>query len=184
MLNKSSTVRVFFGIPVPDELALDCQKKILKQHPNLKNEVRWTRHGNHHITVRFLGNVPEQKINKLIDATHSEIKNLTPFEVKLRYINLFPTYHGKFGAITIEPCTELQTLYDRIDLIATSEGAKPEHRDYMPHITLFRLRNKQSIEMNKIPLGNNTLKVNGLILYQSILIEGGSLYTPIHKFSL
>lgn len=184
MLDNSPMMRVFFGIPIPEDKVQEYRKLLLKANPNLKHQVRWTRAGNHHITLRFLGNVAKQKIPKLIESVSESIERFSAFEVNLRYITLFSTHHGKFAAANIQPCVELQSLYGAIDLIVTSGGAHPKTRAYMPHITLFRMKGKQSLKLEKIPLGNEYIEVRELILYQSVPIEKGSLYVPLHKLSL
>lgn len=186
MFDSSSIIRVFFGIPIPDDLAHQFQKRILKINPHLKHQVRWTRPGNHHITLRFLGNIAQQKIPKFLDPIRDATQEITPFEVILSHITPFPTrHHGNLATANIRPSRELQTLYDAIDLVVTSENFPPDNRPYLPHITIFRLSgNQQSIDFKEIPLGNQRLLIKEFILYQSIPIEKGSLYVPLHKFPL
>lgn len=184
MLTSSSTLRVFLGLPIPEDKALEFRKYVLKENPHIKHRGRWTRPGNHHITVRFLGNIAEQKIPILIASVSEAIKEMTTFEVKLRNISLFPSEHGKLVAVNIQPSIELQSLYNVIDLVVTTENFPSENRPYIPHITLFRLNKNCKLNLKKIFLGNEMLLLKELILYQSVSIEKGSLYVPLHKFSL
>ena len=182
MLDRSSIIRVFFGIPISEDVAQLLQKRLLKENPQFKNRVRWTRAGNHHITVRFLGNIAEQKIPKLIELIYGAIKDITTFQIRLWNIAPFPPTHRKTAAANIEFSHQLQSLYNAIELIVSADFPADSH-PYLPHITLFRMRN-QTVSFEKIALENERINVNSLILYQSISVENDSLYVPLHKFFL
>lgn len=184
MLNKSSIIRAFFGIPISEDVAQECRKLLLNENPKIKSQVRWTRPGNHHITVRFLGNIAQQKIIKLADAVFEYIQDIKPFQIKLWKIALLPTQHGRLGAVFAETSFELQSLYNAIDLLVTTSDFPSENHAYLPHVTLFRLKGTQHIECDKIRLFNKSITAKELILYQSISIEKGNLYVPLHKFTL
>lgn len=184
MLGSSKHMRIFFGIPVPEEKALEYQKLLLREHPEIKHQVRWTRAGNHHITVRFLGNVPEQKIPLFEEPIKTSIEAIHCFKVQLRHIAPFPSQHGKMGAVLIQPSNELQALYQAVDLVVNQLGFPSEERAYLPHITLYRQPNKQSITFENIQLGHESIEIKTLYLYQSINIENGTLYVPLYKFPL
>lgn len=179
-----SALRIFFGIPIDEDQAEVFRRRILKENPVLEHRVRWTRIGNHHITVRFLGSVSRQKIPRLIERVGEAIKDLAPFNVMLRHITAFPTRHGKLVAVNIQPSVELQSLYDTVDRVVVGESFSPETHPYLPHITMFRLNDKKLLEFNPISLVDESLEVKTFILYQSIQTEKGSLYTPLHKFFL
>ena len=183
MLTNSPIMRVFFGIPIPEDQAQMLRKRLLKANPQLKNQVRWTRAGNHHITIRFLGNIAEQKIPRLIQSINEAIKTIGPFQIVLWNITLFPPNHPKMATANIQPSSQLQSLHNIIDVIVSTDFPS-EHRPYLPHITLFRIKNKNNIEFEKVSLSNEKIQVTSFILYQSIPIENGSLYVPLHKFFL
>jgi len=184
MTNKPTSIRVFFAIPVSEDRAEQFQKRLLMANPKLTHQVRWTKSGNHHITVRFLGNIEEEKIPMLIKLVGESIREIDPFKVTLRYITPFPGHLGRLASINILPSIELQTLYNAINSAANHLDFDDETRAYMPHITLFKTKNKQQVEFQKIFLENESVEVNKLILYQSITSDKGSQYKILHQFTL
>jgi len=182
MPNKSSFIRVFFGIPVPEDWVDSFKDRVIQENPKLNEQVRWTLPGNHHITIRFLGNIAPQKIPPLIELVGENAIGMDSFEVFLCYICPFPVRHGALSAVTIQLSSELQTLYNTINLAVSNLDFPEENRPYLPHITLFRSKTKLQTAFQKIQLDNETLLVNEMILYQSIPTEKGSLYKPIHRF--
>lgn len=181
---KPTMIRVFFGIPIPDDKAQLFQKLLIEKNPKLKHQVRWTRPGNHHITLRFLGNIEEQKLTSLITFASESTEKTPPFEVSLRSITLFPVQHGQLSAVTVVPSIDLQTLYNELTFASSQLDFPKENRPYLPHITLFRTKSKQPIKLEKIILENEALQVSKYVLYQSVPIEGGTEYKPLHVFPL
>lgn len=182
--DKSKQLRVFFGIPIPDDKAQMLQNLLIETNPKLKQQVRWTRPGNHHITLRFLGNIKEEKIENLIKFSSEFTNSINSFKVTLQSITLFPVQHGQLSAVTVMPSKELQSLYNALTSASSQLDFPKENRPYLPHITLFRSKQKKLIELKRVLLENEILNVNEYILYQSISIQGGSEYKPLHRFPL
>jgi len=184
MLNKSALIRVFFGLPFPEEKAEAYRDLVISKNLMLEHRVRWTKEGNHHITVRFLGNVAEQKIPLIVDAVEQAIQLSTPFTVTLRSIAAFPgAAHTRLVAINIQPSVELQSLHDAIELAIVPGNFPKDERAYLPHVTLFRPRNHDDLEFDSIPIDNEKVDIDKLILYQSVSVEKGNLYVPLNTFS-
>lgn len=182
MKEKPTSIRVFFGIPIADSLIYPYKEQLLKAYPQLKHQVRWTLEGNHHVTIRFLGNIEEAKVSKLIELTHQATNEAEPFDMQLRYICPFPVRHGALSAITIEASPKLQSLHDTVNIAARHLDFKDENRAYLPHITLFRSKTKLQTDFQKIELNNASIRAQEMVLYQSIPTEKGSIYKIIHRF--
>ncbi len=176
-------MRVFFGIPIPEARAKAFRALIIEENPKITHRVRWVKAGKQHITLRFLGNVAEQKVPVIVNAVKQSIRGINPFTVTLRNITGFPGPHARIVAVNVQPSLELQTLYDAVDLAIVSNNFPPEKRIYRPHITLLKPVSTENLQFESISLNNEQLEVKELILYQSIPVERGNLYVPLNRFS-
>ncbi len=183
MLKKSKPIRVFFGLPIPENRGEVFRKRILENNPKIEHRVRWVKPGNHHITVQFLGNIAEEKIPSMISATKAVVASIKPFNVVLRNIVAFPNRNGRWVAVNVQPSVELQNLHDTIALAMVSEKFSLEKRVYNPHITMFRLLDDLKMQFESISLNNEEVSMNELILYKSLPEPGGSVYIPLYTLA-
>ena len=81
-------VRAFIAIPCPDELKkgiLEIQESI-----NKFGKMKLVEPGNIHLTLKFLGDIDDNKLNGLIN-TLDFISENKKFEISLRGIGAFPS---------------------------------------------------------------------------------------------
>jgi len=103
-------------------------------------EVRWTRPEGIHLTLKFLGEVPEAGLERLVD----HLGRLGPFEafsVEVKGFGFFPDARRPrvFWAGVMAP-PELATLSVRVETAAANLGFGKELRSFRPHLTLARFR--------------------------------------------
>ncbi|MEZ4553630.1 MAG: RNA 2',3'-cyclic phosphodiesterase [Dehalococcoidia bacterium] len=133
-------MRLFVALDVPDtwrgaaarateDLARASGVRLRSVHPSLM-----------HLTLRFLGEVPDDRVDALTDAL---LEAVTPFDIELA---LGPA--GTFGppqrtqvvwlGVTGD-LEALQALVDRIETAVRAAGLPPEDRPLRVHLTLARL---------------------------------------------
>jgi RNA 2',3'-cyclic 3'-phosphodiesterase len=127
-------LRLFVGIPFPPELKLRLSL-LCSGIPN----ARWVDPGNLHLTLRFIGEIPED-----VAADVDEVLA----RLRARWFLLQLSGTGVFGGdrprnlwVGVERNPELVALRDRIEKALTRIGLPPEPRKFAPHVTLARLNN-------------------------------------------
>jgi len=151
--------------------------------------VKWVRPGSIHLTLKFLGNVQEEELNKIKKAGEtglSDIDVVDGIQLSIEGLGTFPG--GKrIRVIWIGLKGEL----DRLEIVrdALNEsfyrlGFPREERDFRPHLTLGRVKGRVSREtiekieeMKDIVLGD--IRVLKLHLFKSDLKPTGAVYTSL-----
>src|SRR6187399_1756796 len=141
-----SDLRLFIAIalPTPVRAELASLQSRLQHEPALKN-VRWVSPNNIHLTVKFLGNVPQPRVPALTAALDLSIQNIPPHELVVRGLGCFPNFHrpnniwaGLQGALDT---TAL--LARQLESECAAAGFPRDDRPFNPHLTLARL-NRES----------------------------------------
>ena len=167
-----------------DKIYSDLQKAIPR------GAVRWVQVKNIHLTLKFLGDVPVEKLDELkvnlaaVGSRHSR------FEFEIAGSGCFPSITRPrviwIGVITSPQLSKLQQ-----DLEKTVEklGFPRENRLFSPHLTLGRVSNGVSPgQLKLVSEAMGALKVESLgicqaleiHLYKSDLQPGGAIYTPLY----
>lgn len=181
IIMETSTVRIFFAIALPDEVkqAIIQLTSVLKKQL-MPLHLSWIKDNNLHITLRFLGETPQQKIPQLVDAVKTALQNIKPFNIELTAIRPFPTSRPHLLIRTATLSKELATLFYAIDETCQQQGFSPDRRPFVPHITLARSENQLKItpvQLSKIE--NNSFAVTAVNLFESKTMPTGSVYTSL-----
>ena len=95
--------------------------------------------GNFHITLAFIGEVAEQRLERLCDSV-DQWRNRRPVaDIDLQINEL--GYWSRQGILWLAPrhCpVEMQELVDSLQGLGNRIGSKRDNRAFQPHITLFR----------------------------------------------
>jgi len=95
--------------------------------------------GNFHITLAFIGDVAEHKLERLCDSVDQSLSR-EPSETASLAINELG-YWQRQGILWLGPghCPgQLSQLAGRLKGLGARVGGKLDHRTFQPHITLFR----------------------------------------------
>ncbi len=180
-------MRVFIAIPLPDEIKdylRDAQNELKK----CDSYAKWVNTANSHLTLKFLGEVKEEKILNLENIVKETALSFSAFKVNFSNFGFFPNErnpHVFFIATDNENRLKeiAYFLEDRLEPL----GFKKESR-FRSHVTLARLKSKKNTEClvaktKEIQTGRS-LPVNQIILYKSILTPEGAMHEEILKAGL
>lgn len=124
-------MRLFLAIDIPESIqdqvaTLTC--------PELE-QVRWTTCHQLHITLVFIGDQPQHRLDEIIE-TIAEVQ-FTPFSLTLKRIG-----HFRSGIIWlgVDENEQLQRLQKSLSHKIRGLGIKLEQRKFMPHLTLGRCK--------------------------------------------
>ena len=162
-------MRTFLGI----DLNSESLKKVNNLMLNLsKNGFRgnFTRKENIHLTLLFLGELDDDKIN-LVKNKMNEI-DFSDFVIKINKVKKMKD----MLILEVDKTDELMLLQKKIENKIKSLNIKVESREYYPHITLIREVNQG---LNKeLNINSN---VNNFYLFSSSRINGSITYTKIYE---
>ena len=135
------SIRSFVAI----ELSPDIRAQIEKIQNELKGasaDVRWVRSGGIHLTVKFLGGVPEEKIPEIADVLTRCAAETDSFNLRIRSLGAFPNAtNPKVIWIGVEDERgRLLKAQQSIEKSLAALGFKEEKRGFTPHLTLGRLK--------------------------------------------
>ncbi|HIE41289.1 MAG TPA: RNA 2',3'-cyclic phosphodiesterase [Candidatus Aenigmarchaeota archaeon] len=176
-------MRCFIAINLPNEI----KKEIWKISKKIPEEgIKKVTEENLHITLKFLGEVDNNQIEK-IKYNLKEIK-FNKFCVKLTGIGFFPNKNFiRVVWVSVgEGKEEIKKLQKMIDEKLLRLKFNKE-KIFEPHLTIARikfLKNKEFLkELEKIKF-NYTLEVESFELMHSILQKKGPIYKKIESFDL
>lgn len=184
--------RVFCAIDLP-ELA---RERLGEQVERLREsvpqaQVSWNRKQNIHLTMKFLGELPVTRVDKLSVAAARTAERFSPFEIDLEGPGVFPK-HGPPRVLWIgvrDSSGKLAALGSRLEDECAKEGFVKEEKPFHPHLTLARLRQRAGAQalatkhkaMHFEPL---EVVVHELVVIRSELSKEGSKYTVISRHPL
>src|SRR5436305_2505785 len=167
-------LRLFVGIEFPPELKLDLSL-LCSGVPG----ARWVDPGNLHLTLRFIGEVPED-IAADVDEALAGLK-ARRFTLQLAGTGVFGGNRPHALWVGAERDPELVRLRDKIEHALIQAGLEPESRKFAPHVTLARLRNPEFDNLGHFLAAHAQFRADPLPVEQFSLIasfptKAGSIY--------
>jgi RNA 2',3'-cyclic 3'-phosphodiesterase len=141
-----------------------------------------------HITIKFLGDVPQEKVGPVAEAL-GKIR-VAPFPVQVKGMGAFPGRTVRVVWLGLEG--DFQELYRKVESALEPLGFSPEARGFSPHVTLGRAA-RPSAEMNRLLLAKiasfvdrdmGCFTVDRFCLKKSTLTRGGPIYENLAEFHL
>lgn len=140
---------------------------------------------NLHLTLKFLGDTPSNKIATLQAALQKAVLPCQKFDLKAVGVGCFPNpkrpriiWVGLEGGI--DP---LKRLVEQIEKNITPLGYPPEKRPFSPHLTIGRVKDGQALP--ELAVGEIAAWANEKVhLMQSTLKSSGAEYNALFSFNL
>ncbi len=126
-------MRLFFGLATPPETAVAIADWRDRRFPASGRPVPAA---NLHITLAFLGDISEHRLERLCGAVDT-LAPTGPLAVELDRVGYWP----RTGICWLGPCQwpgAMDSLAAKLGGIGTAQGGKRSRRRYTPHITLYR----------------------------------------------
>ena len=189
-----TTIRSFIAMELED---LETINKIQAFYPRLKQNqqnLKIVKPENLHMTVKFLGNIPEplaQKIYKILrEEINEDLFQGKTLEYRLKGVGQF----NKYSILWIKLVGNVQFLQIVKDTIENSLNEKlniekDKRTKFKPHLTIGRLKKnkinyktfdsfKNLIQENK-DLEFGTFTINQIKLKKSVLTPTGPIYSDL-----
>jgi 2'-5' RNA ligase len=181
-------MRLFTGIGLPPEVLSSLEHALDELRPTA--DIRWSPPGNLHITTKFIGEWPEERLEELKSTLHG-FPRRSPFQVDMHGLGWYPNPHSpRVLWAAVHAGDPLRDLARDTEQALAGIGVGVEKKAYSPHLTLARIkppaqltRLRQAIAA--LPSDNfGKFEVNRFNLYRSILSPKGSTYSVLGEFPL
>lgn len=179
-------------------IALDFSPEIINKITEIINyfktqtpqrALKWVAPQNLHLTIKFLGEVPENKIEQIKGLINQALRNENAFEIGVDGIGMYPNQHmPRVVWLGIEGSERLKGIHNKLDTTLEKADIPPDKRSFNPHLTIARIRrntDKETVkEIGKTLSGFNVdslgrCTINNIILYKSDLTPEGPEYTAL-----
>ena len=130
-------MRLFVALEIPPAVSENLTA-IRENFSSFGLKLRWVPPENLHVTLKFIGSVPAEKLEAIIDALRRVRADKS---VKLDFIGHGGTAAGVYWA-AIEPCPALEKLAADIDRCLEPLGIAKENRAFHPHVTVARFKDR------------------------------------------
>ena len=184
-------IRSFVAVEVPQPLRAKLDE-VLRELKRADADVRWVRPDSIHLTLKFLGSVTGEELEKLAGGIAPIISSWIPFEVRLLGLGCFPSSRNpRIVWVGMERgSVEASDLQKAVENRAADVGFPPEARPFKPHLTLGRVRSPrgkgslaQAVEKHRdVEIGS--FPVNVVYLFKSELKPSGAVYTKLQTFPM
>lgn len=145
--------------------------------------VRWARPGQWHLTLKFLGEVPDDRADAVGGAVQGAAQGTGPLPVSLDGVGAFPSRRRPrvlWVGLAAPPGLEL--LQDRVERGLAALGFPVNGDTWRPHLTLGRVRQGSSLARDAVDSIPDPDGVAGLldriVLYESHLLPTGARHVP------
>jgi 2'-5' RNA ligase len=181
-------MRLFVAIDISAEVRSQIEE-LLANLRRLPAPVRWSRPEGMHITLKFVGEAPSNKVEEIAQQLGS-VPAASALTIHVRGAGFFPSERApRVIWLGIRAGDELAELAGNIDATLVSLGVPKETRAFSPHLTLGRVRAPDSLIavrelLRKVEPDMGSFTASDYYLYESRLAPGGSVYQKIARFPL
>lgn len=147
---------------------------------------------NLHLTIKFLGWIEEQKIEGLKKCIRDSAKGSGPIDAELGGMGVFPD-EKRPRVIWIgmtKGYEKLKALADLIECKAAKLGFRKEEREFSPHLTIGRVKDRLDVASLSAFIDKNREKAFGpfradhLSIMKSTLRRTGPIYEELDQVKL
>ena len=188
-------IRAFIAIELNSELKSELADSITRLRVKHPKSVKWVNPEGIHLTIKFLGDVPEEKIFDIKNILSKISSTSYPFRLRLGRAGAFPNLRSpRVAWVGMEgDIPELLALQRQVETAMIPLGFTAEKKPFSAHLTLGRVREYASkSEMSILGQDLSTLQIrqdinldaDNFCLMKSTLTPRGAIYEQLIKFTL
>jgi 2'-5' RNA ligase len=194
-------MRIFVALDIDNAIRQRIQR-FMEGVSGFAPDARWVRPESLHVTLKFIGEKPQDAVEKIKQALSSV--RAEEVAMNFRGYGFFPTAKAaRVFWVGIESGPQPPALAHTIDQTLKALGIAQEEHPFTPHLTLARGAGRSGAPHRKKGDAANrnfhrlqeklaalpapefgTMAAHEFFLYQSQLSQGGSRYTKIASFPL
>ena len=195
-----NTLRLFFAVWPPEEV----RDRLWRSLSGLRDEtpgVRWVPRDRYHVTLRFVGDVREQMLPRLVRAA-AVLAGEPPFRARFTGSGTFPRRgmpRVYWVGCRADPLLRMRRLLDH-GLVR--EGIELEGRKFTPHLTVGRTVRRSAVPRSRRTtagkrgaeaatdcgatdcVATDWFRVDAVHIVRSRLFPDGPRYANVHRVAL
>ena len=187
---RPDSIRCFVAIEIPERIQA-ILSEVQSEFRHKIQKASWTRNGNFHLTLKFLGDVEKDTINQINSAIAAIAVNYKPFCIEIGSIGTFPNvYRPRVLWVGLtQGVNEITTLANSV-IRGIGKLGFPSDKRFHPHLTLARIKENANLKTNTDlfkkfeTIAGTLMNVNHITLVRSELRPNGAVYTPLHIYPL
>jgi 2'-5' RNA ligase len=182
-------LRSFIAIEIPPPLKARMEE-IQRLLRRTDADVKWARPEGIHLTLKFLGSIRQEDVERISQALAPVIADAESFEVRVQGMGCFPNPRNpRVVWLGVDQGKEaLASLQRAVEQKMAELSFSPEDRPFSPHLTLGRVRSPrgraglaQALEKQQgVEIGS--FQPQEVILFRSELRPSGAVYTKLREF--
>ena len=180
--------RLFVAVRPPPEVLTAVAEAVMPARHAMVGPA-WTTHDQWHLTLQFLGAVPDDALSGVSRALDAASR-VPPFPVRLGGAGAFPKpSRARVIWLGVAAGEEGMThLASAVNAALAPLGHEPAERHYHPHLTLARLKAPGEVAPALEALGDDPVgpafTVGEAVLYESRRSRQGARYEPVSAVAL
>ena len=192
MTDSEENIRAFLAIEPPEDILQAMSRLQEKLKREISGRISWTKPQGQHLTLKFFGDITAEDIKNICAAVENRIVSGSSLNLKIEKMGVFPDarrpqvlWCGVTGDVE-----KLSVLQKQLDSDFVSIGFPKEDRPFRAHLTLGRIKESRGLSGISEALTKHNAFAAGefgckeLILFQSRLLQQGSVYTKLAEFPL
>jgi 2'-5' RNA ligase len=187
---SANEIRAFIAVDLPKEIKMEIDKMIAGFRQTDAG-IRWVKAANLHLTLRFLGNIPEQSIQPLAENIRGEVGGLGSFEMSLSGLGGFPNLRRPrvIWVGTGTGTEKLKELAVGVEKAAVESGFGIGDKPFSSHLTIGRVKYPKGLDrllgqIEKTEYDSKPFDVGEVVVFRSDLSPAGPKYTKLEAVSL
>lgn len=183
--------RIFISIDIPESIK-NKLADFKDQLAEFNLPVRWAKKENIHLTIVFLGEVKEEKLERIKEICQKIVPKYPSFILKIKEFGWFPNENPRILWLGLKDESVLLNLQKELTLGFKKAGFKIEDREFSPHLTIGRTKTrirdfsqvKKSIDQFLVNAKLGEFRIGLVKVVKSKLTPEGPIYKIIQKFPL
>jgi RNA 2',3'-cyclic 3'-phosphodiesterase len=181
-------LRLFVAFEVPEAQKDSVQKAIASLEPVAVPGARWTSRESWHVTLKFLGATPEERLAEVTGVVEQAASASQPARTSLQGLGAFPSFRrARVLWVGLEdPGGVLAALACTLEEGFARHGFPAEGRPWTPHLTVARLKVPAPVALDpaEVHLDEQPFEVGRVVLFRSHLKPSGAVYEPLARCPL
>ncbi|MCK4245395.1 MAG: RNA 2',3'-cyclic phosphodiesterase [Candidatus Omnitrophica bacterium] len=185
-------MRTFISVEIPQE----AREKFLLAENLLRNSdlpLKLVKIENLHLTLKFLGEISEERLKEIIETCQIVAEAFSPFSISFKGIGIFPDMKKPrvIWAGVEEGAEDLRKISGLLEEELEKRGFPADKREFQGHLTIARV--KKPMIRNEVLKGLIekfqehqfcSFPVNKLYIMKSELKKEGPIYTCLKEIAL
>jgi 2'-5' RNA ligase len=187
------SLRLFVAIELPGEVREALNRLQHELQRQGLEKLRWVRPEGIHLTLKFLGATPVEKVSAIEEALAMAVAGTAPHELSLAKLGTFGGNRPRVLWIDVMGDVDaVCRLQERVESAMNRLGFEREARGWSPHVTLARVRPETARQAasaiaratSEVDTPSGVIAVREASLMRSTLRPSGAIYERLAAFPL